>query len=152
VGEADFLRETADAWNDAVDTLTYAQGTDLAKAAGVEGYYLRITPKNAIKRIPLDKLWLKLAKHGYLGGRRRAVEVLSPDALALVRFGMRSPHDPRMQATVKLIDSHLRGEMTTGSGWIRSTDDGYGEHKDGSPYDGTGIGHCWPLLAGERGH
>jgi glucoamylase len=151
-GEAEFLRETADAWNDAVDTLTYARDTDLAKAAGVEGYYLRITPKSAIKRIPLDKLWLKLANHGVLGGRRLAVEVLSPDALALVRFGMRSAQDPRIQATVKLIDAHLRSEMTTGHGWIRSTDDGYGEHKDGSPYDGTGIGHCWPLLAGERGH
>lgn len=150
--EAQFLRETADAWNDALDTLTYAHGTDLAQSTGVDGYYVRITPPKAIKRIPLDDLWMKLANHSYLGGRHRAVEVLSPDALALVRFGMRSPHDPRMQATVKLIDEHLRREMTTGPGWIRSTDDGYGEHADGSPYDGTGIGHCWPLLAGERGH
>lgn len=150
--EASFLRLTADAWNDAVDTLTYAHSTDLATAAHVEGYYLRITPKDAIKRIPLDQLWLKLANHSFLGGRKRAVDVLSPDPLALVRFGLRSPHDPRVQATIKLIDAHLRKEMTTGSGWLRSTDDGYGEHKDGSPFDGTGIGHCWPLLAGERGH
>ncbi len=150
--EARFLRETADAWNDAVDTLTYAKGTDLAKAAGVEGYYVRLTPRSAIKRPPLDHLWLKLANHSYLAGRHRAVDVLSPDALTLVRFGLRSPHDQRMQATVKVIDAHLRREMTTGSGWIRSTDDGYGEHADGSPYNGTGIGHCWPLLAGERGH
>ena len=57
-----------------------------------------------------------------------------------------------MQATVKVIDERLRREMTIGSGWVRSTDDGYGEQADGSPYDGTGIGHCWPLLAGERGH
>ena len=152
VTEAEFLRQTADAWNDAVDTLTYARGTDLAKAAGVDGYYLRLTPKNAIKRIPLDHLRLKLANHSYLGGRHRAVDVVSPDALALVRFGMRSTDDPRMQATVKVIDAHLKSEMITGPGWIRSTDDGYGEHADGSPYNGKGIGHCWPLLAGERGH
>lgn len=30
--------------------------------------------------------------------------------------------------------------------------DGYGEHKDGAPFDGTGIGRAWPLLAGERAH
>ncbi len=150
--EATFLRETADAWNDAVDNLTYARHTDLAKAAGVDGYYVRLTPPSAIRRLSLDKLWLKLSNHSYLTGRHRAVDVLSPDALTLVRFGLRSPHDPRMQATVKVIDEHLRREMTTGSGWVRSTDDGYGEHADGSPYDGTGVGHCWPLLAGERGH
>jgi glucoamylase len=30
--------------------------------------------------------------------------------------------------------------------------DGYGEHADGSPFDGTGVGRIWPLLTGERGH
>jgi len=30
--------------------------------------------------------------------------------------------------------------------------DGYGEHEDGSPFDGTGIGRGWPLLTGERAH
>jgi glucoamylase len=36
----------------------------------------------------------------------------------------------------------------------RSTrnDDGYGEHENGSPFDGTGIGRAWPLLTGERAH
>ena len=150
--EANFLRETADAWNDAVDTLTYATGTKAAKAAGVDGCYVRITPKDAIKKTALNRLWLKLANHSYFGGRRHAVEVLSPDALALVRYGLRAADDPRMVATMKAIDVSLRREMTTGEGWIRSSDDGYGEHKDGSPYDGTGVGHCWPLLAGERGH
>lgn len=150
--EASFLRETADAWNDAVDTHTYARGTNLAYEHGVDGYYLRITPKSTIKNRPLDQLWLHLGNHGFLRGWRGAVNVVSPDALALVRFGLPSTEDPRMKATVKVIDAELRKEMTTGPGWLRSTDDGYGEHKDGSPYDGKGIGHCWPLLAGERGH
>ena len=30
--------------------------------------------------------------------------------------------------------------------------DGYGEHDDGTPYDGLGIGRPWPLLTGERAH
>ena len=152
VEEADFLRVTADAWNDALDTLTYASGTDLAKKLDVDGYYLRITPKDAISDPSLDSLSLTLANHKPLMGHRKAVNVVSPDALALVRFGMRAADDPRMVATAKVIDETLKREMSTGVGWIRSTDDGYGEHADGSPYDGTGIGHCWPLLAGERGH
>jgi glucoamylase len=36
--------------------------------------------------------------------------------------------------------------------WYRYNGDGYGEHEDGSPFDGTGIGRPWPLLAGERAH
>jgi glucoamylase len=42
--------------------------------------------------------------------------------------------------------------MPNGPGWHRYNDDGYGEHKDGSPFDGTGIGRAWPLLTGERAH
>jgi glucoamylase len=36
--------------------------------------------------------------------------------------------------------------------WHRYTGDGYGEHPDGRPFDGTGVGRGWPLLTGERGH
>lgn len=36
--------------------------------------------------------------------------------------------------------------------WYRSNDDGYGEHEDGAPFDGTGIGRLWPLLTGKRAH
>ena len=39
-----------------------------------------------------------------------------------------------------------------GPAWRRYHDDGYGEHDDGSPYDGIGRGRPWPLLTGERGH
>ena len=39
-----------------------------------------------------------------------------------------------------------------GSCWYRYTGDGYGEHQDGSAFDGTGHGRLWPLLTGERGH
>ena len=42
--------------------------------------------------------------------------------------------------------------MPQGPCWYRYNGDGYGEHKDGSAFDGTGIGRPWPLLAGERAH
>jgi len=43
-------------------------------------------------------------------------------------------------------------KLPQGPCWYRYNGDGYGEHEDGSPFDGTGIGRAWPLLAGERAH
>lgn len=81
-----------------------------------------------------------------------AAHLVSPDALALVRFGLRAANDPRIQNTVAVIDALLRVETQNGPAWHRYNGDGYGEHADGSPFDGTGIGRLWPLLTGERGH
>jgi glucoamylase len=69
-----------------------------------------------------------------------------------VRFGLRAPADPRVLNTLKVVDSLLRTELPQGLSWYRYNGDGYGEHEDGSPFDGTGIGRPWPLLAGERAH
>ncbi len=60
--------------------------------------------------------------------------------------------DPRIRDTVKVIDALLKVETPIGATWHRYNDDGYGEHEDGSPFDGTGIGRGWPLLTGERAH
>jgi glucoamylase len=51
-----------------------------------------------------------------------------------------------------MIDALLRTQLPQGPCWYRYNGDGYGEHKDGAPFNGTGIGRAWPLLAGERGH
>ena len=80
-----------------------------------------------------------------------ATLIISPDALALVRFGLRAADDPRIVNTVKVIDKLLKTQTPAGPLWHRYNDDGYGEHDDGSAYDGTGRGRAWPLLAGERG-
>jgi glucoamylase len=81
-----------------------------------------------------------------------AIHIVSPDALALVRFGLRAADDPRIVGTVKVIDSLLKVETPSGPAWHRYNDDGYGEHEDGSAFDGTGVGRAWPLLSGERAH
>ena len=77
---------------------------------------------------------------------------VSPDALALVRFGLRAADDPRIRNTVKAIDHLLKVELPQGPLWHRYNGDGYGEHADGAPFNGVGIGRAWPLLAGERAH
>ena len=149
--ERDFLWETADAWNALLDDFLYVRGGELARKHGVSGYYMRIAPPEVIEGVSQEELRVTLED---LEGEQEhlAISLISPDALALVRLGLRRPDDPRILDTLKIIDATLCYEMETGKGWVRSSFDGYGEHADGSPYDETGIGRCWPLLAGERGH
>lgn len=149
---AEFIRETADAWNDAIDELTYVEDTPLARAHGVRGYYMRMTPPRRIEVRDVGSLRIRMPNVVSGPRNRRAVDIVSPGLLALVRHGLRAPDDPRVLETIKIIDETLRVEMKTGSGWKRSTDDGYGEKKNGHPFDKRGIGRRWPLLAGERGH
>jgi glucoamylase len=149
---AEFLRLTADAWNDAIDELTYVRGTQMAEQFGVDGYYIRISPPEAIETGLQRDTAIRLKNKPEEQAQRCAVEIVSPDALGLVRFGLRSAHDPRIVSTVRVIDGTLKKEISNGPVWFRYTDDGYGEHPDGRPFDGTGTGHGWPLLAGERAH
>ncbi len=149
---ANFLRETADAWNDAIDELTYVTGTSLGKEHDVPGYYVRMAPRERIQQKEMGDLKVLMTNRPFGSKHQRAAEITSPDALMLVRFGLRAADDPRILNTVKLVDATLLHETATGPGWKRSTRDGYGEKADGSPFLKTGIGRCWPLLAGERAH
>lgn len=149
---AAFLRDTADAWYDAIDEYTYATGTPLAARHRVPGYYMRVTPPEMIEHASVGDLRVEMPNHPAGDKTARAIDVVSPDAIALVRFGLRKADDPRVLNTVKVLDATLKRNTTTGPGWVRSTDDGYGEKKDGQPFDKVGIGRIWPLLAGERAH
>jgi glucoamylase len=81
-----------------------------------------------------------------------AEKLIGPDFLHLVRFGLRSPDDPVIQDSVRVVDQLLKVDFPAGATWRRYNADGYGEHDDGRPFDGQGRGRPWPLLAGERGH
>ena len=154
VGEpipAAYLRETADTWNDNVERWTYNVGGDLARQLGVEGYYVRIAPDTDQAASPLQG-FVPIKNRTPDQSFVRAAQVISPDSLALVRFGLRAHDDPRILNTVKAVDMLLRAKLPQGPCWYRYNGDGYGEHDDGSPFDGTGIGRPWPLLAGERAH
>lgn len=148
---ATYLRETADAWNDEIDQGTFASNTGLAARLGVEGYYVRIAPSVKDGRARVDGM-VAIKNHANAGDAIPARDLISPDALALVRFGLRAPDDPRILSTVRVIDSLLKIELPQGPGWRRYNDDGYGEHADGKAFDGSGIGRVWPLLIGERAH
>ena len=72
--------------------------------------------------------------------------------LELVRLGLRAPDDPHVLKTLPVWDALARRETPCGPAWYRYNGDGYGEHEDGAPFDGSGRGRLWPLLTGERGH
>lgn len=71
--------------------------------------------------------------------------------LELVRQGILSANSPYITSSLSVVDATLEETVNGNSYWHRYNHDGYGEHADGSDYDGTGIGQLWPLLSGERG-
>jgi glucoamylase len=145
-----YLRETADVWNDSIERWTYVKDTVLGAAAGVGGYYVRIAPANVGREKATDMIIVR--NQPAEKSQTKYSGMVSPDALALVRFGLRDARDPRIADTVRAIDHLLRTDTPNGPVWHRYNNDGYGEHEDGSPFDGTGIGRGWPLLTGERAH
>jgi glucoamylase len=147
-----YLRETADAWNDSLDASIYVQDTELAREAGVDGYYVRIAPPETADAASPIEGFVPIKNRPWAQTNMPASQIISPDALALVRFGLRSADDPRIVNTVRVIDHLLKFETPAGPVWRRYNGDGYGEHEDGSAFDGVGIGRPWPLLTGERAH
>jgi glucoamylase len=150
--QAQTMRDVADAWNDNIERWTYANGGDLAQQLGISGYYVRIAPPDTDGAASPTQGFVPIKNKPPGQDGERAYHIISPDALALVRFGLRAPDDPRIINTLHAIDALLAVELPQGPCWYRYNDDGYGEHKDGSAFDGTGIGRPWPLLAGERAH
>jgi glucoamylase len=150
--QAQAMRDAADAWNDNIERWVYANGGDLAQQLGISGYYVRIAPPDTdgVASPTQGFVPIKNKPPGLDGDR--AYHIISPDALALVRFGLRAPNDPRILNTLRAIDALLAVELPQGPCWYRYNGDGYGEHDDGTAFNGTGIGRPWPLLAGERAH
>jgi len=149
-GEA-FALELADYWNVRLEDWTAVRDTDFARRHGVAGYYLRTMPSAALSD---DTALARImpVKNRRIDPGLPATEQIGVDFLQLVRYGLRDPRDPLVRDTLKLVDTLLRVEVPQGYGWYRYTGDGYGEHADGRPYDGTGRGRLWPLFCGERGH
>jgi glucoamylase len=144
--------DLADFWNASIERWLTVRGTELAARMGVDGYYVRIAPPQVLEHgsaamrqpVPLRN------RSGQMG--MPADEMIGTDFLQLVRFGLRQPDDPLILQSIAVADRLLKLDTPYGPVWRRYTGDGYGEHDDGAPYDGTGRGRPWPLLTGERGH
>ena len=75
------------------------------------------------------------------GNRRPRVERL----VSAWNQGIRGDAEPECEAddplivdTLKVVDALLAVDTPFGRTWHRYNGDGYGEHDDGSPFDGTG--------------
>ena len=142
----------ADYWNARLENWTSVLDTPLARLYGVPGYYVRVEPRQAASDDGCAPYQVLPIKNLQVDPGLQAAAQVSVDFLQLVRFGLRRADDPLILASLKVADALLKVDTPSGPSWHRYNDDGYGEHDDGSAYDGTGRGRAWPLLTGERGH
>lgn len=147
---AEFLRTYADWLN------THVEDWLLTRSAPQHPehhpYYVRVTPAEAERPDPHpdpDALTLQVANGG---GAHPANMIVGGDFLHLVRFGLRPADHPPVRASLEVIDRLLKHDLPQGPAWRRYNHDGYGQKDDGTGFDGTGVGRCWPILTGERGH
>ena len=121
-------------------------------------YYLRLTKDGK----PNSGTTYNIGDSGPTVDQRKVVD---PSYLELVRLGVKRANDPAILNTVKVVDQQLAaGDPSGRFFWHRFNFDGYGEQKDGSPWDfgfpqndteiwsnNTTIGRNWPIFGGERG-
>ncbi len=121
----------------------------------VEGFlrhYIRINPTDPEAPDPHADPNTTMIQLANGGGLHPARNVVGGDFLHLVRFGIRDANDPIVRDSIEVIDRVLKHDLPQGPGWRRYNHDGYGQREDGRVFDGTGVGRCWPILTGERGH
>lgn len=142
----------ADDWNANLESWCWTENTALSHRLDVPGYYMRSAPSEVLAH-------QEGAKHEDLTIKNRrtdcglaADEQLATDFLQLVRYGLRKATDRRILSSIRAVDRLLMSRTPSGPVWHRYNGDGYGEHGDGRPFDGSGQGRGWPLLIGERGH
>jgi glucoamylase len=137
-----FVLELADGWNADIERWTYVEGGGPTNL-DIKGHYVRSAPPQALEE-PFER-WAD-------GPEADETRTFGLECLALVRYGLRHADDPRIRDSVTAVDALLRVQTPNGALWRRYLHDTYGEHDDGAPFDGDGVGRGWPLLAGERGH
>jgi len=146
--EREYVLALADCWNERIESWTYTTSGKFCDSHGVPGYYVRLGARledgGLQGMIPIRNRADNLTE--------RSADLIGLEFLYLVRTGLRRADDPKIRATVALVDAVLAADTPSGRSFYRYNGDGYGEHDDGGPYDGTGIGRLWPLLTGERGH
>ncbi|WDR06479.1 glycoside hydrolase family 15 protein [Devosia rhodophyticola] len=145
--EADYLLSLADCWNERIEDWTYTTDGEYCANRDIDGYYIRMSPRPRDGGIH-GSIDVRNVAHGEIP----ATGLLGMEFLYLVRMGLRKADDKRIVDTVSLVDEELRVETPNGPSFHRYNGDGYGEHADGGPFDGQGVGRLWPLLTGERGH
>jgi len=151
---AALYEKTADDWQKRVQGWTATTNGPYS----TRPYYLRLTKDGR----PNSGTTYNIGDSGPTVDQRKVVD---PSYLELVRLGVKPANDPVVLNTVKVVDEQLAsGDANGRYFWHRFNFDGYGEKKDGSPWDigfpanptevwsnNVTIGRNWPIFGGERG-
>ncbi|HQT29682.1 MAG TPA: glycoside hydrolase family 15 protein [Thiobacillus sp.] len=149
--ERDLPLQVADFWNARLEDWCVARDSALGREHGIAAHYVREAPQEILACPAALKRHLAIKNRAEEPGLDATSQV-GVDFLQLVRLGLRRADDPLILDTLKLVDALLKTDTPSGPVWHRYNGDGYGEHADGRPFDGSGRGRGWPLLVGERGH
>jgi glucoamylase len=138
---------TADEWQRSVEAWTATTNGPYS----TKPYYLRLT-KDAN---PDDGSTYSIGDSGPTAADERTV--VDPTFLELVRLGVKKPDDTTILNSIAVTDEQIAVDTPNGRFWHRFNFDGYGETKEGAPWNSfppgslTTIGRAWPIFAGERG-
>jgi len=138
---------TADDWQRNVERWTATTNGPYSS----KPYYLRLT-KDAD---PNDGSTYSIGDSGPSHADERTV--VDTSFLELVRLGVKRPDDPTILNSIAVADQRLAVDTPNGRFWHRFDFDGYGEQRNGAPWDSfppdsrATLGRAWPIFAGERG-
>jgi glucoamylase len=151
---AQFIEEYADFLESHLETWTVT--TEGTLVPDIKRHYIRINPVDIHNAQPNEDPNQGMVFIANLSPDSKsqfpAKEIVDAGFLELVRYGIRSPHDPLIIDSLKVVDAFLKVDTPFGPCWHRYNHDGYGQRPDGGAFINHGKGRAWPLLTGERGH
>ena len=144
---ADWIEAHLDEWTTTTEGILHPD---------VKYHYMRIRPPAPGEPFYNDQVPVGSVRIANRGPGEKdtfeAREIIDAGFLELVRYGIRRADDPLIVDSLKVVDRCLKIETPYGPSWRRYNHDGYGQKKDGGPFEGWGQGRAWPLLTGERAH
>lgn len=144
---ADWIEANLDQWTTTTEGILHPE---------IKHHYMRIRPPAPGQPFYNDQIPVGSIRIGNRGPGEKDVfearEVIDAGFLELVRYGIRRADDPLIVDSLEVVDHTLKIDTPPGPCWRRYNHDGYGQRKDGGPYEGWGQGRLWPLLTGERAH
>jgi glucoamylase len=138
--KAGAYRAKADDWRSQLDNWTFTT----TGPYGNGRYYIRISGDTDPNSGSITL--------GNGGGTHDERAIVDGGFLELVRMGIKAPDDAAILDSLPEYDAVLKQSIAgKGNAWFRYNCDGYGEHNDGSNYNGSGRGRLWPIFTAERG-
>jgi glucoamylase len=134
---AAFVRDYADFLESHVERWTVT--TEGTLVPGITGITSRVNSCSAVDCTDEDPNHGTLVLANQPPGARTefpAKEIIDAGFLELVRYGIRSAHDPIIQDSLGVVDAVLKVDTPHGPCWRRYNHDGFGQREDGAGYTG----------------